>query len=87
LAGRKQGLTCHMHGIHALRRNTVRNMMRGDVCVWDVARKIIEPQKRAVSSRHNITDTGDIHDALIKVGHYARIQQRARIECVTAIWD
>ncbi|MFY9583899.1 MAG: hypothetical protein WAR21_05340 [Candidatus Acidiferrales bacterium] len=38
---------------------------------------ILGHKTREVFSRYNITDTADIREALIKVGQYAKIQERA----------
>jgi hypothetical protein len=38
-----------------------------------------------VFERYNITDTADIADALVKVGQYAKVQERAARKRVTAI--
>lgn len=67
---RYRGLT-----IHDLRRSAVRNLIRAGVRE-DVAMSISGHKTRAVFSRYNITDKTDIHDALIKVGQYAKIRVR-----------
>ena len=67
---RYRGLT-----IHELRRSAVRNSIRAGVCD-DVAMTSGGHKTRAVFSRYNITDGADVREALIKVGQYAKIQQR-----------
>jgi hypothetical protein len=47
--------------------------------------KITGHKTLAVFQRYNITDTADIREALIKVGTYAKIQQRAERKRVAAI--
>jgi hypothetical protein len=42
-----------------------------------VAMSITGHKAEAVFERYNITDTADIRDALIRVGQYAKMQERA----------
>lgn len=62
--------------LHDLRRSAARNLIRAGVS-RGVAMNITGHKTEAVFERYNITDTKDIHEALVKVGQYARIQERA----------
>ena len=53
----------------------MRNLRRAGV-TEDVAMSITGHKSRTIFSSYNITDTADIQDALVKVGQYAKIQER-----------
>jgi integrase len=74
--GVKKGWTYHGLTLHDFRRSAARNLRRAGV-TEDVAMAITGHKSRSVFSRYNITDTTDIREALVKVGHYAKIQERA----------
>jgi integrase len=62
--------------LHDLRRSAARNLIRAGVS-RGVAMNITGHKTEATFERYNITDTKDIHEALVKVGQYDKIQKRA----------
>lgn len=76
--GVKDGWRYHGLTPHDFRRSAARNLRRAGV-TEDVAMSITGHKSRTIFSRYNITDTADIHDALVKVGQYSKGQvQRAK---------
>ncbi|HEV2522715.1 MAG TPA: tyrosine-type recombinase/integrase [Candidatus Acidoferrales bacterium] len=73
--GVKDGWRYHGLTPHDFRRSAARNLRRAGV-TEDVAMSVTGHKSRTVFSRYNITDTADIHEALVKVGQYAKIQER-----------
>jgi integrase len=66
-----EGLT-----IHDLRRSATRNLIRAGVD-RGTAMKITGHKTEHVFERYNIVSTDDIREALVKVGQYAKMQERA----------
>jgi len=66
------------HGltIHDLRRSATRNLIRAGVD-RGTAMKITGHKTEHIFERYNIVSTDDIREALVKVGQYAKMQERA----------
>lgn len=62
--------------IHDLRRSATRNLIRAGVD-RGTAMKITGHKTEHIFERYNIVSTEDIREALVKVGQYAKMQERA----------